>query len=139
MVQWSDLMHEYTAREARNFLLGEVGRGITAANVRKGLGTRLEEIMRSGNETAKDLAYGELAAAGVALPSLRDKTFHMEDVRLGPRTLECLASLSSHGEGYGVVLITSRGMAAPPNAAPPSCPDLFLHAPDDLINLSPRP
>ncbi|MBN9512517.1 MAG: hypothetical protein J0H97_03895 [Alphaproteobacteria bacterium] len=139
LVQWSDLMHEYTAREARNFLLGEVGRGITAANVRKGLGTRLEEIMRSGNETAKDLAYGELAAAGVALPSLRDKTFHMEDVRLGPRTLECLASLSSHGEGYGVVLITSRGIAAPPNAAPPSCPDLFLHAPDDLINLSPRP
>lgn len=139
LVQWSDLMHEYTAREARNLLLGEVGRGITAANVRKGLGTRLEEIMRSNNETAKDLVYGELAAAGVALPSLQDKAFHMEDVRLGPRTLECLASLSPQGEGaYGIVLITSRGIAAPPNAAPPSCPELFLHAPDDVINLSSR-
>jgi hypothetical protein len=83
--------------------------------------------------------YNELAAAGVALPSLQDKALHMKDVRLGPRSLECLASLSSHGEAYGVVLITSRGIAAPPNAAPPSCPELFLHAPDDLINLSSRP
>jgi len=139
LVQWSDLIHRYTAREARNLLLGEVGRGITAANVRKGLGARLEEIMRSGNETAKDLVYGELAAAGVALPVLRDTTFHMEDVRLGPRTLECLASLSTHSETYGVVLITSHGIAAPPSAAPPNCPELFLHPPDELINLSPRP
>ena len=63
----------------------------------------------------------------------------MEDVRLGAHTLECLASLSSHGEAYGVVLITSRGIAAPPNIAPPSCPELFLHGPDDLIILSSRP
>lgn len=139
LVRWSDMTYEYTAREARNLLLGEVGRGITAAHVRKGLGTRLEEIMRSGNETAKDLVYGELAAAGVALPALQDKTFHMEDVRLGPRTLECLASLSTHGEAYGVVLITPHGIAAPPNAAPSSCPELFLHPPGELINFSPRP
>jgi hypothetical protein len=139
VVRWSDRMYEYTAREARNLLLGEVGRGITAADVKKGLGTRLEEIMRSGNETAKDLVYGELAAAGVALPPLHDKTFHMEDVRLGPRTLECLASLSTHGEAYGVVLITSRGIMPPPNAAPAGCPELFLHAPDELINLSSPP
>lgn len=136
LTQWTDLVHEYTAREARNLLLGEVSRSITAANVRKGLGARLEEIMRSGNETAKDLAYGELAAAGIALPVLQDKAFHMEDARLGPHTFECLASLSPHEQGaYGVALITPRGVVAPPHVAPPSCPALFLYAPDELINL----
>ena len=34
LVWWSDLVRRYTAREARNLLLGEVGRGITAANFR---------------------------------------------------------------------------------------------------------
>jgi hypothetical protein len=136
LVQWTDLVHEYTAREARNLLLGEVSRSITAANVRKGLGARLEEIMRSGNENAKDLAYGELAAAGIALPVLQDRAFHMEDTSRGPQTFECLASLSPHEDGaYGIALITPRGVVAPPHAAPPSCPALFLYAPDELINL----
>ena len=136
LVQWTDLVHEYTAREARNLLLGEVSRSITAANVRKGLGARLEEIMRSGNENAKDLAYGELAAAGIALPILQDRAFHMEDASRGPQTFECLASLSPREDGaYGVALITPRGVVAPPHAAPSSCPALFLYAPDELINL----
>ncbi len=63
LVRWSDLVRRYTAREARNLLLGEVGRGITAANVRKGLGRRGgDHAVRP--ETAKDLIHGSSLPPG---------------------------------------------------------------------------
>lgn len=135
LVSWSDEIHEYTPQEARRLLLGEVGLGIANANVQKGLGARLNEILKSSTEKTKELVYAELMAAGVHLPILLGRTFLMEDVRMGPRALECMASLSpSDPSQYGIVLISRRGLAEPPRAAPRNCPELFLHAPDSLIN-----
>ena len=133
MPAWADLVVEYTPVEARRLLLGEVARRAAEANVKAGLATRLQQVLRGGRGT--EALYDELAAAGMPLPRMRARAFHLEMPGLGT---SCFVTLSPGGMAdYGVVLLTPSGVAAPRIAAPSACPELFTFNHDEVIN--PRP
>ena len=130
---WADLIVEYTPVEARRLLLGEVARHAAEAQVKGGLSTRLEQVLRGGRGT--EALYAERAAAGMPLLTMRARAFHLE--MPGLRT-SCFVTLSPSGMAdYGVVLLSSSGVAAPRIAAPSACPELFGFNQDEIIN--PRP
>lgn len=128
---WPDIVNEYTPMEARRLLLGQVAHDAAQANVRAGIATRLQQVLRGGKGT--EAIYDELAAAGLPLPTMRSKAFHFE--LPGPGRMGCLVTLSpSDPAAYGVVLITPGGLALPRIAAPAGCPELFLFGHDEIIN-----
>lgn len=127
---WPDLIVSYTPMEARRLLIGQVAAQAGKANVRAGLATRLQQILRGGRGT--EAIYDELAAAGLPLPAMRARAYHLElpDIRVS-----CLVTLSpSDRANYGVVLITPAGLAAPRAVAPNGCPELFTFGHDEIIN-----
>jgi len=130
MPVWADLIVEYTPVEARRLLLGEVARDAAQANVTAGLATRLQQVLRGGRGI--EALYDELAAAGMPLPTMRARGFHLE--MPGLRT-SCFVTLSPTGMAdYGVVLLTPSGIAAPRIAAPSACSELLGFHHDEIIN-----
>ena len=127
---WPDLIVQYTPMEARRLLIGQVAAQAGKANVRSGLATRLQQVLRGGRGT--EAIYDELAAAGLPLPAMRARAYHLE---LPDGRMSCLVTLSpSDRADYGVVLITPTGLVAPRALAPNGCPELFTFGHDEIIN-----
>lgn len=130
---WPDLVNEYTPTEARRLLLGQIAHDAGQANVRAGLATRLKQVLRGGKGT--EAIYDELAAAGLPLPVMRAKAYHFELPGSGPGRTSCLVTLSpGNPADYGVVLITSAGLAPSRLAAPAGCSELHLFGHDEVLN-----
>jgi hypothetical protein len=130
---WPDLVNEYTPMEARRLLLGQVAHDAGQAKVRAGVATRLQQVLRGGKGT--EAIYDELAAAGLPLPVMRARAYFFEVPGAGAGRASCLVTLSPGGPAdYGVVLITSAGLAAPRLAAPAGCPELHLFGHDEVLN-----
>lgn len=133
LAAWPDLIVEYTPMEARRLLLGEIFEQAAKANVRSGLATRLQQILRGGRGTEE--IYDELSAAGLPLPAMRARAYHLEPPNI---RMSCLVTLSpSERADYGVVLIMPDGLAAPRAVAPNDCPELFMFGRDEIINPAP--
>ena len=130
---WPDLVNEYTPLEAQRLLLGEVAFHTAQANVRAGIATRLQQVLRGGRGV--EALYAELAAAGLPLPAMRAKAYYFEMPVPGIRRMGCLATLTPDDPArYGVVLITHVGLARPRQPAPSECPELFLFGHDEVVN-----
>lgn len=131
---WPDLVNEYTPMEARRLLIGRIAHGAAQANVRAGVAARLQQVLRGGRGT--EAIYDELAAAGLPLPVMRARAFHLELPRSDQARTSCLVTMSPTDQAdYGVVLIGPAGLLPPRLSAPAGCPELFLRGHDEVINL----
>ena len=124
-----------TPIEAKRHLIEHVRKHVAARDYRGALATQLAAAIAARDPRLVDAVYGDLRAAGLALPEIVGLTFEVSGLSVGDLDLECVVSLSpDDADRFDLVLKGSASLTRPPRQGPPACSRILTFERGEILN-----